>query len=191
MSKRNVLILILLIFSVGIGFVILKQSYPVAYVNGQPISARNFNNDFNIGIHYYQTEAQTYDKAGAAAINSPEVKQEIKKAVLDKSIENILILNELEKRLKNSELGQMVENKIGEILNGQDIAKQVATIYNLTLDAFKERILIPQARLEILQARLALENINFDDWLKNAKKQARMIILIPGFSWNGEGIVIK
>jgi len=36
-----------------------------------------------------------------------------------------------------------------------------------------------------------LENKNFDDWLKNAKKQAKVVILLPGFSWNGEGVVTK
>lgn len=191
MSKRKILILILLIFVAGIGFLILNQSYPVALVNWQPVSAKSFNNDFGTAIFYYRKAAETYNKNDVTAIESPQVKAEIERAVLDKSVENILILNELEKRLKNSELDQMVQNKINEVFNGQDIAKQVATIYNLSLDAFKEQVLTPEARTEILQARLALENKNFDDWLINVKKQAKVIILLPGFGWNGEGVIVK
>ncbi len=85
----------------------------------------------------------------------------------------------------------MVENKIDDTLNGQDIEKQVATLYNLSLNAFKERVLFPEARLEILQARFALENLNFDEWLTSAKKQANVIILLSGFGWNGEGVMGK
>jgi len=190
MKKWIFLIISGLIIISGI-YVIVSQSYPVALVNWQLVSAKSFNNDFNTAFFYYQKVAETYDKSDATAINSPQAKTEIERAVLDKSVENILIMNELGKRLKNSEIEQMVQNKINEVFNGQDIAKQVATIYNLSLDAFKERVLTPEARTEILQARLMLENKNFDDWLKETKKQAKVIILLPGFGWNGEGVVTK
>ncbi len=191
MTKRRLLLLVLIGIVGSISYLIISQSYPVAFVGWQPISAISFNKDFNTAIFYYQKAMETYNKSQATAMDSAEIKQEIKRAVLDKSVENILILNELKKRLKNTEIAQMVENKINEILKGQDIAKQVATIYNLSLDAFREQVLIPQARLEILQARLVLENKNFDEWLKDAKQQTKVIILLPGFNWNGEGVVAK
>jgi len=193
MKKFFLFVIILLI--IGGIYIITSQSYPVVIVNWQPISAKSFNNDFNTAVFYYGKVIETYNKNTTSSINTPEVNAEIKRAVLDKSIENILILNELEKRLKNSELDQMVKNKIDEILKGQDIEKQVATIYNLSLNAFKEQILTPEARLEILQARLMLENNlsagGFDEWLINAKKQAKVVILLSGFGWDGEGVVVK
>jgi len=191
MSKNKVLIALLLAVLSGIVFLILNQSYPVVLVNWQSVSAKTFNNDFNTAIFYYTKAAETYDKSQASAINSPQTRIEIERAVLEKSVENILIMDELEKSLKNGEIDQMVKNKIDEVFIGQDIAKQVATIYNLSLDAFKSQVLTPQARLEILQARFALENKNFDDWLASAKKQAKVVILLPGFAWNGERVVVK
>ncbi len=189
--KKKILLLITGLLIIGVIYIIISQSYPVVSVNWHLVSAKSFNNDFNTAIFYYQKAAETYNKSQATAIDSPQARQEIERAVLDKSVENILIINELEKRLKNSEIDQMVQNKINEVFNGQDIAKQVATIYNLSLNEFKERVLTPEALLEILQARFALENQNFDDWLKSAKKQAKVIILIPGFGWNGQGTVTK
>mgnify|MGYP001583438709 FL=1 len=188
------LLLIIGLITIGGIYIVISQSYPVAFVGWQSISAQNFNDNFNTAVFYYGKVMETYNKNATSSIesiNSPAVKTEIKRAVMDKSIENILILNELEKRLKNSELDQMVKNKIDEILKGQDIEKQVATIYALSLNAFKERVLIPEARLEILQARLMLENKNFDDWLASAKKQAKVVILVPGLGWNGEGVAVK
>ncbi len=165
------LLLIIGLIIIGGIYLVISQSYPVAFVGWQPISAKNFNDDFNTAVFYYGKVMETYDKNVTSSIeniDSPAVKTEIKRAVLDKSIENILILNGLKKRLKNSELDQMVKNKIDEILKGQDIEKQVAAIYNLSLNAFKEQILTPEARLEILQARLMIENNpptgGFDEW---------------------------
>ncbi len=187
----KIILAIIGLLVIGGIYTIISQSYPVALVNWQLINAKNFNSDFNTAVFYYDKVIETYNKNATSSIDSNLVKQEIKKAVLDKSIENILVIDELKKRLATSELKQMVENKIDDTLNGQDIEKQVATLYNLSLNAFKERVLFPEARLEILQARFALENLNFDEWLTSAKKQANVIILLSGFGWNGEGVMGK
>lgn len=191
MNKKKILISILIIV-VALGvFLIFDKLYPVILVNWQSVNARSFDEDFNTAVFYYQTAVKVYNQTDAASASSLEVQQEIKGAVLDKLVEDILITNELAKRLSRDDLSQMIKDKIDEILKGQDIAEQVKTIYNLSLEQFRQELLEPQARLEILQARLALENINFDDWLKSAEQQARVIILLPGFAWSGEGVVAK
>lgn len=191
MPKRRLFFLILVGIICVIIFLIITQSYPPALVNWQPISVASFSEDFKTAIYYYQKAVEVYNKSDTAVMNSAEIKEEIKRAILDKSIENILILKELKKHLSEDELEQMVKDKISGILEGKDIAKQVKTLYDLSLDEFRERILEPEAKMEILEARLLLENKNFNDWLREAKKQAKVVILLPGFEWNGEKVVIK
>ena len=191
MNKKRIVILISSVIVIVIVIIIVAQSYPIAFVNWQLISFQTFKKDSATAIYYYQKTLETYNKNDLAVIHSSEVKQEIERAVLDKLIENILIHQELRKRLKNNELERMAENKIEEIIKGKDIEKKVKILYGLSLDEFKERILKPQARQEILASRLLLENKNFDEWLKDVKKQAKVDILLPGFEWNGEGVATK
>ena len=169
-------------------FLITTKSYPIAFVNWRPISLKSFKKDALIASSYYRKALETYDKNQAAVMNSKEVKQEIERAVLDKLIEDNLIQRELEKRLKNNELEKMVNDKIEEAIKGRDIGKEVEALYGVSFDEFKERFLKPQARREILESRLALENKNINDWLKEIKSKTKAMIFLPGFGWNGEGV---
>ncbi len=195
MNKKRILILISSVIVTVIVIVIVVQSYPIALVNWQLISFQTFKKDSAAAIYYYKKAIETYSKNDIAVINSLEVKQEIERAVLDKLIENVLIHQELRKRLKNNELERMVENKIEETTKGKDIEKEVKTLYALSFDEFKERILKPQAEQEILASRLLLENNlpagGFDDWLKETKSKAKVIILLPNFEWKDGQVMMK
>lgn len=189
-NKKIIFVLSSTLVSIII-IIILTQSYPIALVNWQPISLKSFKKDALIAVSYYQKALETYDKNQAVVMNSKEVKQEIERAVLDKLIEDNLIQRELEKRLKNNELEKMVNDKIEEALKGKDIGKEVETLYGVSLDEFKERFLKPQARREILESRLQLENQELNNWLKEIKSKTKAMIFLPGFGWSGEQIIIK
>jgi uncharacterized glyoxalase superfamily protein PhnB len=193
MNKKRILILISSVIIIVIVIVIVSQSYPIAFINWQPISLKSFKADSATAIYYYQKVLETYNENQAGVIESSEVQQEIRRAVLNKLIENALIHQELRKRLKNNELERMVENKIEETIKGKEIKKEVKILYDLSLDKFKERILKPQAEEEILAGRLLLENNlpagGFDDWLKEIKSKAKVIILLPNFEWTGQVII--
>jgi len=191
MNKKRILVLISSIVIIVIVIVIVGQFYPIAFVSWQPISLKSFKADYATAIFYYQRLLETYDRNQVPVIESSEVQQEIRRAVLDKLIENTLIHQELESRLKNNELKKMVENKIEESLKGKDIEKEVKTLYNLSLKEFKERILKPQAEEEILNSRLLLENKNFDDYIKEVKSKTKVIILLPDFEWKNGQVTIK
>lgn len=191
MNKKRILILISSIIVIVIVIVIGSQSYPVAFINWRPISLRAFKKDSGTAIYYYQKTLETYSQNDAAIINSPEVKTEIERAVINKLIENVLIHQELKKRLKNDELEKMAENKVEETIKGKDIEKEIKILYDLSLDEFKERILKPQAEQEILASRLLLENKNFDEWLKETKSKAKVIILLPNFEWKDGQVMMK
>ena len=191
MNKKKIIFIISSVIVVVIIIVIITQSYPVVLVNWRPISLKSFQKDVLIAVSYYQKALETYDKNQAAVMNSKEVKQEIERAVLEKLIEDNLIQQELEKRLKNNELEKMVNDKIEEALIGKDIGKEVETLYGVSLGEFKERFLKPQARKEIFESRLALENQELNNWLKEIKSKTKAMIFLPGFEWKEEGVIIK
>ncbi|MEK7555297.1 MAG: SurA N-terminal domain-containing protein [Patescibacteria group bacterium] len=189
--KKILFWLIPLILIAGGLYFILSDSYPVALVNEQIIEARDFEKDYASALRYYQSVFKVY-KEDAAKLDSQESKQEIRRATLDKLIENKLIRENLEKLIKNDELKNMVAQKIKEaVKESPDIQKGVQTLYGLSLDDFKQRILAPQAEREILEGRLYLDGKKIDEWLKQEKSKAKVIILISGFGWDGEGVIIK
>lgn len=191
MNKKKIIFIISSVIVIVIVIVIMTQSCPIAFVNWRPIIFSSFKKDVSVAGNYYRKVLETYDKNQAAVMNSKEVKQEIERATLDKLVENILIERELKKRLKNNELEKMVNDKIGKAIKGKDIKKEVETLYGISLDEFKKRFLKPQAKREIFESRLTLENKNINDWLKEAKSKVKVIIFLPGFGWDGEGVIIK
>ncbi len=190
MSQKLTIILIAGLAICGILYFILLQSYPIALVNLHFITLNSFEKDYIAAANYYRNLLETYNKDQTPILDSPEIQQEISRAVLERSVESILIHQELKKQLKAGELQKMVDDRIQEVLKGKDLEKKVKTLYGLSMDGFKERILKPEAEREIITGRLFLQNKNFDDWLKDAKKQARVVILLSNLRWDGSGVVM-
>ncbi len=190
MSKKAVIILVAGLAICGILYLVLLQQYPIASVNWHLIALKSFEKDYTAAISYYRNLLETYDKNQAPVIDSPEIQQEISRAVLERSIESVLIDQELKKQLKAGELRQLLDKRIQEVLNGKDIEEEVKVLYGLSMQDFKERILEPEAEREILTGRLFLENKNFENWLEEAKKQAQVTILLSNLKWDGNGVVM-
>ncbi len=190
MSKKIIFILIAGLAVCGILYLVLIQSYPVASVNWHLITLKSFEKDYTAATSYYRNLLETYDKNQAPVLDSPEIQREISRAVLERSVENVLIDQELKKQLKTDELEKMLNKRIQEVLKGKDIEKEVKTLYGLSMKDFEERILEPEAEREIITGRFFLENKNFEDWMKDAKKQAQVAILLSNLKWDGSGVVI-
>lgn len=191
MKNKKTTIIIALILTIGIGaYIIISHSYPVVLVGSQLISAGDFREHYSGAYKYYRNILELYAK-DAAVLNADETKKEIERAVLDGLIEDVLIDEELKKIMSAADLGRMVEEKISKIENGEKISKEASVLYGFSADDFKKRVVIPQAKSDILGNRIFLENGNFEEKLKELKRNAKVVILIPGFSWIGEGVVLR
>lgn len=188
--KKFLILLLIIIIGISVYFFVF-QFYPIILIDWQPISFKSFKKDLNIAFNYYQRILETYDKKQATVMNSEEIKKEISRSVLDKLIEDELIRRELKKRLKNNEIEKMTDGKIEEAIKRRDIEKEVKTLYGVSFNEFKERLLKPQVKKEILEARLRLENKNIDNWLKEIKLKTQVLVFLPDFIWSGEGVIIK
>ena len=157
--------------------------YPIASVHFNIITARELHNDFGAAFNYFQRAALTYG-SNPAILNTASAKQEIQRATLEKIIVDSLIFKELRKRVPESEYQEVADRKISQFLEANPKTQEAAkTLYNLSLEDFKERILLPQSYKEILQGRMTLDGTDFNNWLQNAKSDAKVAIFYPNLKW--------
>ena len=136
---------------------------------------------------YYKNALEIYAK-DSAVLDADETKTEIKRAVLDNLIENALIEKKLRQEIGNDKFYETISNKIEEAVKKGDVRKAAETIYGFSFDEFKERVLAPQAKKEVFEDFFKKD---FEEKLKEIKSTAKIIMLLPDFEWNGEGVIIK
>lgn len=177
MFKYLFLFLILLLFGWGSYFTINKQFYPAAIINFNIISFRNFENSFSSALSYYS-------KIKKPEVDEETFKKEVRRATLDKLIENELIYE----NISNAE----IENQIASLLaQNQNLEKGAKAAYGLSPEVFRNFILKPQVASELLQAKLKDKGEDFANWLKNKKNTANIFLLTSEFKWTGEKIELK
>lgn len=191
MNRKKLTILISSAIFAVIVIIISFKLYPIVFVGWQPIVYADFNKNYNSAVFYYEKALSTYDKNNADVIDFAEIRNEIKRAGLEASIEDILISNELKEIFSSSELKSQIDKNVVIAVKGKDIKKQTEALYSMSVGEFTDYFLKPQARREILEARLRLENGNFEEWLKNAEKRAKVMIFLPGFEWKDGTVIIK
>lgn len=189
MIKRRFFVFLLIIF-IGLGIYFISRGYyPVALVNYKFISFKDFSMDSAVALYYYEKNSEIYKKAATADNN---FKKDIQRAALDQLIESRLIHQELLKFLSENNINEMVNKKIEEFINRPSIRKGTESLYGLQVQDFKNLILRPIAEQEILEARLFLStNQSFKSWLNDVKLRANVMILIPGFDWEDNKVIIN
>ncbi|MDP3956616.1 MAG: SurA N-terminal domain-containing protein [bacterium] len=186
MKQRSLLVIFLGIILIGVAIyaVISRGYFPALLVNGEIITDRQYEQSVSAVINYYEVAGKTYQ-----GINIEEVlknKGEVRKLALEQLIEATLINQGLKERLGGN-LDAVVQNKLGDLEHNQNLEKAVSAIYGMGFDDFINLFMRPVAERELLDGKLLLEKTDMATWLKNAKLQARVTLLLPGYSWqNGE-----
>lgn len=164
-------------FLILLSFILLQLDiYPIALTSKWIITSRQFNKVVASSFVYYQKTFSVY--ATSTPISNIEFQKEIKRAALDKLIEDKITEKVLRKILGAKELEKLVNDKLANLPINDEIAKASQILYNLSLEDFKKLVLIPQAKTEILKER------GID--LLEIKKSYQPIILIPEFYWQDE-----
>lgn len=191
MNYKTSIIIFFIIVGLGLGALTLIRSglYPVTIVNFHIISAKTLEKDYNAAFRYFYNALSTYG-SGPDVLKQESSQKEIRRAALNKLITDYLVYDEVKKRL-GSDLDGITEKIISQNVNSAKLEQAVKEIYGLSIDDFKNQVLVAQAHREILEGRMFTNKENFDDWLKNASKEARVIILVPGFYWDGEKVAAK
>ena len=162
--------------------------YPIAIVNGNIITAKTFINDYGVASVYYQSLLKAYENSSSTSQTLTQV--QIQQDVLSGIIENILIDNGAREEM-GKDIDRLVGEKVSEATAIQGIEKAARTVYGLSLDDFKKKILVPQAERDILTGSLFLKGQKMEDWLVAKKKSSTIIILSGKFYWDGENVASK
>lgn len=180
-----------IIFGFVVFFLISGGYYPILSVNGNFVSARTFWKNYQASSVYYQKVMDAYSSTvqGKSKIEPVNV-SEVKRLALTQIVENILISAEVQKEL-GGDLDTIVAGRINKIDGDKDLQKAAEGVYGLNFAEFKDEILVPLAKEEILTGRLFLEGKKLSDWLDEAKKSSQVKIFSRQFFWDGKEIQVK
>lgn len=187
--KKYLLCFLIILAGVGAYFYLRNSSVlPAALVNWDFISQKDVNDYYSLGLNYYSKALFTYG-SDPKLLDDASIQKEIRRAVLEKLIENKLIYAEAQKRT-GKDLEGIADQKIQNALKNTDINEAVNVMFGSSVENYTEKELRPDAYKEILQGRIDLNGENFDKWLENAKNNARVFILLPGYSWDRKDVKI-
>lgn len=185
MKKKHYVALFIFIIVLGTGlYAFINLGYfPVAIVNGEFITERQYNKNIIAALNYYNAADKTYK----LNIDTGADRLTLKKLALDQIIESKIVHQELARRL-GDDLGDVIQNKLSDLQDKPDFIKAATTLYGINFGDFTDLFLRPIAEREILDGKLFMEKTTYDDWLVQAKNQASITILINNFSWDGKEV---
>ena len=178
------------VFLVIIAFACMAMGiYPVAIVNGSPILARTWKQAEAAAIQFMQA---TMVSSGKAPIDfgQPEnarILLQARKDALLALIENKLVAKEGDAVMNNFDMRaqERVESAVRESVN---LKEGVALLYGLDFNAFRDLVLLPQARRDLLRETFEKKKQDFFRWFSALKTNARVRLLFTPFSWDGERV---
>lgn len=170
--------------------VIMTGLYPVALVEGSPIWRRQWLKAEVAEKKLTNTQAKSF---GFKPVNftvsgNQDLLRVLKRDTLTALIEDKIISVEGKKIIENFE--DLSQKRLMDTLQsgGADFNQAVRTVYNLSLKDFKNLVLLPQARRDVLRVFLASEGKNFEEWLKETKHRKEVKLFLVPFRWAGEEI---
>lgn len=172
-----IIFLVIMAAGLGVYFAANQGWYPVVIINSRFISARAWTKQIEAASQYYRVVLQ--------ASNLPQdVVEEIRRSALDKLVENAIIYGELKSGADN--VDALVAAKLDALkLDSGKIGEASAALYGLEFNEFKELVLVPEARREILFERLTQNQV------VEVKAKASVTLLTNNFYWNGERVETK
>lgn len=193
MTYKNSLILFAVFMAAGFGSYVAARNgfYPVAIVNFDLVTARDAEKNY-IAAYRYSRNALLVYGSDPAVLENPVSRLEIKRGTLEKLVLDELVYSELKRRSRKSDFYAAAQNKIDRYLSeNKNVEEAAKNLYGFTLEEFRERVLLPQAYLEVLAGGMFLNNENFEEWFQQARNSAAVVILSPKLEWQEGGVRIK
>lgn len=181
--------LVIIFFGLGAYYLVHFGYYPVAVVGAKIITANRLDVEYAVAHNYYVRALSGSDETDP---ESREFKRELRRAVMENLIEQSLIQQDLAQRL-GKDLASVIDGKLlGIQQKDPKILEETARLlYGIDLSDFTSLVLVPQAHKEILQGRLFLEKVKYEEWLRNAKKDAKIFIITPEFYWQDDAVRLR
>lgn len=173
-------------FTIGV-FLYAQGYYPVALVERAPIFYRTWEKAQNSAMHY--TNVQRVSGGGSAinyhARENEELLAHIKKSTLTFLIEDAVIVQE-GPNVDDVFRAVARERAEGALSSSPSLAQGAEKLYGLSRDDFRELVLFPQARRDVLRDHFQARDVDPEVWLRDIKKQKRVRLFFVPYTWNGE-----
>lgn len=159
--------------------------FPAVIVDGDFVSRARFETQLKAAIQYTETVAAKDPSAGE--VNLPALRIELRRAVLDKLVEDTLVAHGARKKLGRT-LDASIAGKLATVqdqIASDDFKAALSEFYGLGVADFREFVLVPQAERELLEDVLRTEKSTAASWLDEARRAASVRILIRGLTWDG------
>lgn len=163
--------------------------YPVAVVDGSPVFYRTWQRAEGAAIKFAQTSARMAGQAppDLSRQENAELLLGIKRDTLTFLIEDRIIgisgsrvLNEFEAR---------ADAKIEEALRASSQVEAGAKLaYGLGPEDFRELVMLPQARKDVLMETFRARGQNYEEWIALARRSTSVKLYFVPFSWDGEKV---
>lgn len=165
--------------------------WPVARVGSSPITYMTFRDNFAMTDHFYRSNIKIAGESDRL-VGAKDIQRDLQRVTMEGLIEQVLVDRELSMRYGDADLERLIANKIDGIdLTSEEMREAMKLMYGLTAEDFKELVLIPKAKQEILAGNLSLQSGTFADWLTAQKKDARVVMFVPSLQWGEGGVQVK
>jgi len=180
-SNKKSFLWFLVIFIVLVFIVLLIWTfdfYPIAFVNFRPIMAYSYYKNLEIAKKYYNNSVNLSD------INNLKILQQ---AVLQGLIDEFAIDKRIKQEMTASEEKEKINQQIQRLISDSGVVNGLSQRGISVKEAAK--YFLPVAiKNEILSGQLLLEGKNLTSWLVGARKDLKVIILLPNAHWTENGV---
>jgi hypothetical protein len=163
--------------------------YPAAIIDGSIITRRTWRKLEDASKRFANVErARRGERVlNFAAAENSALLIEGRRTTLNGLIEGLLVAEEGRRLL--TDFDAQSEQKMREALGrAPNFKKAVESLYGISYEDFKELVLLPQAREEALAEIFEARDINFGEWLRGRKRQAKVRLYFTGFRWDGDRV---
>ncbi len=185
----KIILITISIIAASLFSLVVTGIYPVVIVGATPIFARTWQKAEGAAksFEFAQARARGAEPINFSSAENRELLLEVKRGTLTFLIEDAIIRQKGEEVIDG--LGALSRELAVEALRESSNPEKAArAVYGLGLNDFRDLVLLPQARRDVLKEALVERRQNFDTWLRDAKKRASVRLMFMPFRWNGEEI---
>lgn len=178
-SKLKILLFPTALIMAVFFFALIFKTYPIATVNGKIVWGYNYYKTYEFAYKYYDY----LNKNDLKPINQDILVEKLKRATFESMVDNVLVKEKLASEMNQNELEDKINMKIEEMTKDKELEKIVKESIGVSPSDFRKYFLENQAKYQILDGRLQLENKNLVSWLLEERKVASVRSLLPSIKW--------
>ena len=167
------------------GLCVTMGWYPIALVDGHPIWASAFYEAYQSGYAYWSDMLRL--RQGNAM--TPHIQNTIRGLAFEGAIDEYLIMRKLERDIGTATLADKIQSAERDAAGDQSFQQSLSQL-GMSNQQGIDYFIRQTAEYNLLDGDVRLENTTAAQWLLNERKQARVIILMPGYRWTGSGISV-